>query len=108
MRGIEQADGLEQANGFAIAVDGADIDVRSAGSDAIHGAAAFYVGIHEASQVLVPTVRLLPQLVQLPQRTTADPEASPDPAPARRRRLHLNIEDATLWVGIHDVEVLQM
>src|SRR3954465_9137709 len=72
---------LEQDVGFAVAVEGADVNVGLSRLDPLGASAERQVRVHERAEVLVRRIAALPQLVQLMEHRSGHLERAPHPRP---------------------------
>src|SRR5690554_4895983 len=96
-RGCQHSRGLalllQELDGLAIAVQGADVDVGQSGPDRLSAATALDPGVHERSEVLITPRALQPEGVQLLEDAPRHAESPPDPRAVGMRALDLDLLD---------------
>src|SRR5579871_3896779 len=95
---------FEEANGRAVSMEGAGVDVAAAGADA-YGAPAFgEPGVDEGAEVLVMALGAEPGAVQFMKHGSGHLEGAPDPVGLHAALLDMNAAHAVLVIGAHGVE----
>ncbi len=79
---------------FAIPMDRTDIHISLPSRNADRGATSREVGIDERSEVLIATIRLFPQSVELAEYGARHFECAPDPMRGGIRCLHQYLLDS--------------
>ena len=81
----------EELNGGAVTVECADIDVGSAGADAVSQAALGDVGVDEGAEVFVLFIAGEPKLVEVMEDLAGHSERAPNPVGGSVALLDLNL-----------------
>jgi hypothetical protein len=100
--------GAEHLDGGAVAVEGADVDVLFAGTDAESEVAVANPGVDKGAEIFVAFLATAPEIVQLFESVTGHFERAPNPFRCGVGALDLDFENVALFVRDDGVEILRL